>query len=281
MTRNKRTLVYVAFALILGAALATAFVLARTPAPAGGSAAKAAVSSSSGSVLGDTLGSASVAAADPAKQQPLLDKFTSKDPFIPLTTPSSGGGGGGGGGGGTSTTAYAAKIKVGGASYTVVNGDKVPSGTAVFSISSVSSGDVTFAVIDGTLENGDSAITVNLGESVKVTIKGGKSDGKSYTLAVVSIGPKTTGGGSNGNGSGGLSSSGHTISVLSVTSNSGVALATLEVDGKTYPDKKVGMVISTSWGQVKILAIDVNGQTVTVMHGDQTVVLHAGQVVVK
>ncbi len=273
MTRNKRTLVYVAFALILGAALATAFVLARTPAPAGGSAVKAAVSSSSGSVLGDTLGSASVAAADPAKQQPLLDKFTSKDPFIPLTTPSSGGG--------TSTTAYAAKIKVDGASYTVVNGDKLPSGTAVFSISSVSSGDVTFAVIDGTLENGDSAITVNLGESVKVTIKGGKSDGKSYTLAVVSIGPKTTGGGSNGNGSGGLSSSGHTISVLSVTSNSGVALATLEVDGKTYPDKKVGMVISTSWGQVKILAIDVNGQTVTVMHGDQTVVLHAGQVVVK
>ncbi|HZL65651.1 MAG TPA: hypothetical protein VFD50_12020, partial [Thermoleophilia bacterium] len=170
-------------------------------------------------------------------------------------------------------------IKVAGTSYTVVNGDKVPSGTAAFSVSSVTSSDVTFAVLDGrTLENGDSAITVNLGESVKATL----DNGRSYTLAVVSIGSKTTGGGSNGSGSSGsLSTSGHTISVLSVTSNNGVALATLEVDGKTYPDKKVGVVVSTSWGQVKILAIDVNGQTVTVMHGDQTVVLRAGQVVVK
>jgi hypothetical protein len=279
MTRNRRTLVYVAFALILGGALATAIVLARTPAPAGGSAAKAGVSQSSGSVLGDTLGSASVATADPAKQQPQLDKFTSKDPFIPLTTPSSGGGSSSSGGGSSTTTAYAAHIKVDGASYTVVNGDKVPSGTAAFSISSVTANDVTFAVLEGhTLENGDSAITVSLGESVKATL----DSGKSYTLAVVSIGSKTTGGGSNGSGSSGtLSTSGHTISVLSVTSNNGVALATLEVDGKTYPDKKVGVVISTSWGQVKILAIDVNGQTVTVMHGDQTVVLRAGQVVVK
>jgi hypothetical protein len=276
MTWNKRTLVYVAFALILGAALALAVALAHTPAPAGSSAARAtAASQSSGSVLGDTLGSASAAAADPAKQEPLLDKFTSKDPFIPLTVPSSGSSSGGGGS--TTTTAYAAKIKVDGTSYTVVNGDKVPSGTAAFSISSVTSGDVTFAVLEGhTLENGDSAITVNLGESVKATL----DNGKSYTLEVVSIGSKTTGGGSSGS-SGSLSTSGHTISVLSVTSNNGVALATLEVDGKTYPDKKVGVIVTTSWGQVKILAIDVNGQTVTVMHGDQTVVLHAGQVVVK
>jgi hypothetical protein len=278
MTRNRRTLVYVAFALILGAALATAVVLARTSAPASVSAARAVVSQSGGSVLGDALGSASVAAADPAKQQPLLDKFTSKDPFIPLTTPSSGGGGSSSGGGSSTTTAYAAKIMVDGTSYTVVNGDKVPSGTAAFSISSVSSSDVTFAVLEGhTLENGDSAITVNLGESVKATL----DNGKSYTLEVVSIGSKSSGSGSNGSGSSGsLSTSGHTISVLSVTSNNGVALATLEVDGKTYPDKKVGMVVTTSWGQVKILAIDVNGQTVTVMHGDQTVVLRAGQVVV-
>lgn len=275
MTRNRRTLVYVAFALILGSALALAYVLARDPAPAGGSAAKAAASQSSGSVLGDTLGSASIAAADPAKQEPMLDKFTSKDPFIPLTVASTSGGGTSGGGT-TTTTKYAAHIKVNGTSYTVVNGDKVPSGSPAFLISSVTASDVTFGVIDGTLENGDSAVTVNLGESVKATL----DNGKSYTLAVVSIGSKATGGGSNGSG-GTLSTSGHTISVLSVTSSNGVALATIEVDGKTYPDKKVGVVISTSWGQIKILAIDVNGQTVTVMHGDQTVVLHAGQVVIK
>ncbi len=274
MTRNRRTLVYVAFALILGSALALAFVLARDPAPAGGSAAKAAVSQSGGSVLGDTLGSASIAAADPAKQEPMLDKFTSKDPFIPLTVASTSGSSSTSGGGTTTTTKYAAHIKVNGTSYTVVNGDKVPSGSPAFSISSVTSSDVTFGVIDGTLKNGDSAVTVNLGESVKATL----DNGKSYTLAVVSIGSKTSG--SNGSG-GTLSTSGHTISVLSVTSSNGVALATIEVDGKTYPDKKVGVVITTSWGQIKILAIDVNGQTVTVMHGDQTVVLHAGQVVIK
>jgi hypothetical protein len=278
VTWNRRTLVYVSFALILGAALALAVALARTPAPAGGSAAKVATARSTGPVLGDTLASSSIASADPAKQEPMLDKFTSKDPFIPLVQASSGGDETGGESSST-TTKYAAHIKVNGTSYTVVNGDKVPSGTAAFSISSVTANDVTFAVLEGqTLENGDSAITVNLGESVKATL----DNGKSYTLAVISIGSKTTGGGSNGSGSSGsLSTSGHTISVLSVTSSNGVALATLEVDGKTYPDKKVGVVISTSWGQVKILAINVDSQTVTVMHGDQTVVLRAGQVVVK
>jgi hypothetical protein len=270
MTWNKRTLVYVAFALILGAALALAVALAQAPSSAGGSGAKTTLSPSGGTVLGDTLGSSSIAGADPARQEPMLDKFTSKDPFIPLTSPSSGGGSGGGG---TGTTTYAAHIKVDGTSYTVVNGNKVPSGAPAFSISSVTSSDVTFAVLEGhTLKNGDSAITVNLGESVKATL----DNDKSYTLAVVSIGNKASGG-----GSGGLSTSGHTISVLSVTSSNGVALATLEVDGKTYPDKKVGVVINTSWGQVKILAINVDAQTVTVMHGDQTVTLRAGQVVVK
>jgi hypothetical protein len=274
MTRNRRTLVYVAFALILGAALALAVAVAHTPAPAGGSGgAKATLTRSGGAVLGDTLGSSSIASADPARQDPLLDKFTSKNPFIPLTVASSGGGTGGGGS--STTTSFAAHIKVNGASYTVVKGDKVPSGSPAFTISAVSSADATFAVIKGSLENGDSAITVNLGESVKATLESGKS----YTLAVVSIGSKTTGGGSNGSGT--LSTSGHTISVLSVTSSNGVALATIEVDGKTYPDKKVGVVISTSWGQVKILAINVSAQTVTVMHGDQTVTLRAGQVVVK
>ena len=44
---------------------------------------------------------------------------------------------------------------------------------------------------------------------------------------------------------------------------------------------KVGDVIETSWGEIAIIAINVSAQTVTVMHGDQTLVLHAGQVVVK
>ncbi len=58
-------------------------------------------------------------------------------------------------------------------------------------------------------------------------------------------------------------------------------MATLEVDGKTYSDKVVGDVFSTSWGEIEVLAISVNAQTVTILHGDQTLTLHAGQVIVK
>ncbi len=69
--------------------------------------------------------------------------------------------------------------------------------------------------------------------------------------------------------------------MLSVTSQNGTALVTIEVDGKTYSDKKVGAVIVTSWGEIKIISINVSAQTVTIMHGDQTLTLHAGQVVIK
>ena len=69
--------------------------------------------------------------------------------------------------------------------------------------------------------------------------------------------------------------------MLSVSQTNGTAMATIEVDGKTYSDKKVGDVFSTSWGEIKVIAIDVSAQTVTLMHGDQTITLRAGQVVVK
>ena len=156
MTRNRRTLIYVAFALILGARLG-ARGRARAHSRAGrGDGCKGRGVTVGRTVLGDTLGSASIAAADPAKQQPLLDKFTSKDPFIPLTTPSSGGRREPAADGRARRPTYAAKIKVDGTSYTVVNGDEVPSGAAAFTISSVTSSDVTFAVIERhTLKNGD------------------------------------------------------------------------------------------------------------------------------
>jgi predicted RNA-binding protein with TRAM domain len=200
----------------------------------------------------------------------------SKDPFVPLTSSNttsggeSGGGGtgsGGGGGSGGDATSLSANIEVNSTAYSVVKGDKVPSGSPAFEISSVTTSDVTFAVISGKLENGDSSVSVNLGESVTVTL----DSGTKYSLKVKSI----------GNSGGGMSVSGHTISVLSVSSQDGVAVVTLEIDSKTYSDKKVGDVLSTSAGDIKIVAIDVNAQTVTIMHGDQTLTLRAGQVVVK
>jgi hypothetical protein len=264
MIANRRTLTYVAIALIVGAALALAVVLARSDAPAAGSGLAAAQTQSQGGVLGDTTGAGAIASADPARQEPLLDKFTAKDPFIPLAvatpTPNP-----------TSTTSpdasLSARVKVDGTTYTVVQGDKVPSSSPAFTVSGITSSDVTFSVIDGTLENGDSSISVNLGESVSVTLE----NGESYDLSVLSIG-------SSGSGT---TSSGHSISVLSITSSDGTPMVTLEVDGKTYSDQEVGDVISTSWGEIEIIAINVDAQTVTIVHGDQTLTLRAGPVVVK
>jgi hypothetical protein len=275
MSQNRRMLTYIAIALIVGAALALAVALAHSGASdasgvTGGSAATAA-----STLYSDDAG-ATLAAADPAKEQPLLDKFTSKDPFIPFPTP-----------GATSTATpspnptstsapsnLAAKIKVDGTNYTVVQGDKVPGGSAAeFTVTGVTSGDVTFQVIDGALENGDTSFPVNLGEAVRVTL----DSGVSYDISVISIGASSGGGGSGG-GNGGTT---HSITVLSINSQDGVAVATFEVDGKTYSDKVVGAVFSTSWGEIEVLAINVNGQTVTILHGDQTLTLHAGQVIVK
>lgn len=274
MIADRRTLTYIAIALIVGAALALAVALSQGEKTAATSGPEGQVSAATQPVvLGSDEGAADVAPADPARTEPLLDQFVAKDPFIPLVSS-------GGGSGGSSTpspspsstpaASYSAKVKVDDSTYTVEEGDKVPSGSPAFKISGITSGDVTFAVIDGTLENGDSSVTVNLGESVSVTLE----NGDSYDLSVVSIGE-------GGGGGGGGDTDGHSISVLSITSSNGVAMATIEVDGKTYADLEVGDTVDTSWGEISIIAINVSAQTVTVMHGDQTLVLHAGQVVVK
>jgi len=258
---NRRTLTYVAIALIVGAALALAVAVARSTGPSAGTGAAAVQTLAQSGVLGDTAGAGMLDAADPARYEPPLDKFTAKDPFIPLAvatpTPSP-----------TSSPAtdLSAQVKVNGTTYTVVQGDKVPSGSPAFTISGITTGDVTFTVIDGTLENGDSSISVNLGESVSATLESGNT----YELSVISIG-----------GSGSSSNHGHTIMVLSITSSNGTAMATFQVDGKTYSDKTVGAVFSTPAGEIKVIAINVDAQTVTFVLGDQTITLRAGQVIVK
>jgi hypothetical protein len=265
--KNRRTLAYVAIALIVGAALALAVALAfgggTTPSSTSSTGVQARTSPT---LLGETGATGSTSSdplsADPAKEEPLLDKFVSKNPFVPLGTTNSTGSGGSG----TSTANLTAKIEVNGTSYSVVKGDKVPGGNPVFEVSSITSGDVTFTILKGAAEGSPTSVTVTSGETVKVPM----ANGTSYKLHVVSIGK-----------SGGGGTSGHTISVLSVSESNNTALATIEVDGKTYSDKKVGDVFSTSWGDIKVIAINVNAQTVTLMHGDQTITLRAGQVVVK
>ena len=274
MSNNRRVLTYVAIALIVGAALALAVALSNGGAGTSGATASAVGDKAATAVYSNSSGTASLVAADPAKEQPLLDKFTSKDPFIPFPTP---------GASSTSTpspsptsteepSSLGAKVKVDGTSYNVMQGDKVPGGSAAeFTITGITASDVTFEVIDGTLENGDKSFSVNLGEAVKVTLESGVS----YDISVVAIGAASSG----SNGSGGEAT--HSITILSITSQNGKALVTLEVDGKTYADKQQGAIIVTSWGEIEIIAINVSAQTVTIMHGDQTFTLHAGQVIIK
>ncbi len=266
MTYNKRTLTYVAIALIVGVALAFAVALSRTDSSASTvSQAQAAAATASQSVA-----AADALAADPAKKQPSLDQFTSKDPFVPLDVANNTSTTGTTGTNGTSgDTTLSAKIKVNGTAYTVSAGDKVPSGDPVFSIASITSSDVTFKLVSGQFSDGSDTVTVNVGESVKVV---NSDTDKSYTLTVTSVGSNT---------GGGFVSSGHSISVLSISSQNGAAMVTLKVDGTAYSDKKVGDTFTTSWGEIKILAINVSAQTVTIMHGDATLTLNAGQAVVK
>lgn len=269
MIADRRTIAYVVIAIILGAALALAVALSNgSEAAPGASAQGQAGLAAQTDVLGSDQGAA-VAVADPARTEVVLDQFKAKDPFIPLPTGSPAPSGSPTPSPSSTPAGYTARISVNGTEYSVENGDKVPTSSPAFKITGVTTGDVTFTVIDGELKNGDSSITVNLGESVKATL----DNGKSYNLAVLSIG--------QGGGGGGGGTDGHSISVLSITTSNGTAMCTIEVDGKTYSDLKVGDVVDTSWGEIAIIAINVSAQTVTVMHGDQTLVLHAGQVVVK
>ena len=196
MITNRRTLTYVAIALIVGAALALAVALARSDAPVASSAPAAAQTQAQGGVLGDTTAASAIDSADPARQEPLLDQFTPKDPFVPLTV-------------------------------------ATPAPNATSSPNPTSS----------------PSPTPNPSLSARVKVNG--------------------------------TNNGHTISVLSITGSNGTALATFEVDRKTYADKKVGDVFSTSAGEIKVIAINMDAQTVTFVLGDQSLTLRAGQVIVK
>ncbi len=269
MMTSRRTVLIVVAALALGALAALVAGVGRDPAATGMGAYGTSVQADGVLAQDETTtdatddGTGELAVVDPAKQQPTLDKFVVKDPFIPLYQPNTGTGGTGTGG------PTSAKVKVNGTSYTVKVGDSVASG--VFTISAIGSNSVTFQLQEGQqFDDGSSSVTVNVGESVKVT---NSDTGKSYTLEVVSVG-YDDGGGGGGTG-------GHTISAVSISEQNGVAMVTIEVDGVTYADKKVGDVFSTGWGDIKIVSINVGAQTVTVQHGDQTLTLHAGQVLTK
>lgn len=261
MIASKRTILIIAVALLIGALAAVVIGVGREGSATGlgssDSAGQAEFLAEDGTAEGEVA-----AVVDPAKESVTLDKFTVKDPFIPLTQPNTGTGTGGTG------SPTSASIKVNGTSYTVKVGDKVASG--VFTISAITSSGVTFALAEGReFSDGSTSVSVNVGESVKVT---DSDSDKSYTLEVTSVGY-----GDGGNAATG----GHTVSLVSISEEGGVAMATIEVDGTTYADKKEGDTFSTGWGDIKIISINVGAQSVVIQHGDQTLTLRVGSVLTK
>lgn len=71
----------------------------------------------------------------------------------------------------------------------------------------------------------------------------------------------------------------HLLQVLWAGTVDGNPAVTFQVDNNVYQNARIGDVISTSWGQIKVVAIEVDTQIVTLLHGSETLVLLVGQVV--
>ena len=57
----------------------------------------------------------------------------------------------------------------------------------------------------------------------------------------------------------------------------GAAAVTLQVDNSIYKDKRVGDVMSTSWGQIKVLDLSTASKVVTLLRDNETLTLTVGQ----
>jgi hypothetical protein len=296
----------VILAIVVVAAIAVASVVAvhghggATALGTYGAGTPAAAGLADTSTVASSTGSAATA-ADPAKQQPTLDQFTSRNPFIQATTAP------GSGSTGTTTTptsstsptpkAVSANITVKsgavGATYMDQKvGDKLPPAGSAFSIQSIDSSGVTFKLLNGyTVGAGTNTTTFKVAQAsapTQVTLVNGAIQ-KIYFVTVVHISyaegssSSSSSGTSSSTGSSGTSSStaGHSIKALSIETSNGVPSATITVDGTTFAARTVGQVTTTSWGQVKVIGINTAAQTVTILHADVQITLHVGQAVSK
>lgn len=276
-TRRSKALVAIALVLAVAAALAVGLEVRgdETQASTGNQGYTLTTVASDTTAAGAT---GDILAADPAKEQPVLDKFESKNPFRPLYVQNTSGTGTSTstdtGDSGATAQVTGAKIKVNGAAMTVDVGDQVPADAPVLTVGAINSNEVVFKLMDDDeFEDGSTSVTVGVGESVEVT---NQDNGKTYTLAVVAI--LFADGSSSGTTA---STSGHTFEALSINTVDGVATVTIEVDGTVYSDKKVGAVVSTGAGDVKIVAINEGTQSAAVLWGDANILLYVGSSVTK
>lgn len=277
LTRRSKALVVVALVLVVAAALAVGLEVwgGDTQASTGAQGYTVTTVASDTTAAGTT---GDILAADPAKEQPVLDQFESKNPFRPLYVQSTGGTGGSTSSDtaddGATAQVTGAKIKVNGTAMTVQVGDKVPESDSQFTIASITSSEVVFKLMDDNeFDDGSTSVTVGVGESVEVS---NKDTGDTYTLSVAEV--LFADGGSTDTTA---STSGHTFEALSINTVDGVTTVTIEVDGTVYSDKKVGAVVDTSAGDVKIVAINEGTQSAAVLWGDANLVLYVGSAVSK
>jgi hypothetical protein len=71
----------------------------------------------------------------------------------------------------------------------------------------------------------------------------------------------------------------HLLQVLWAGTLDDAPAVTFQVDNNVYQNARIGDVISTSWGQIKVVDIEVETQIVTLLQGSETLVLLVGQVV--
>lgn len=69
----------------------------------------------------------------------------------------------------------------------------------------------------------------------------------------------------------------HMLKILSIEEVDGRPVVTFQVDNSVYKDRGIGDVVSTSWGQIKVLDLNSTSKVVTLLHGSETLVLSAGQ----
>lgn len=87
----------------------------------------------------------------------------------------------------------------------------------------------------------------------------------------------TSGGSTTTTQPSGVNNALHGLKILSVDVVNGIPVVTFEVDDTVYEDKREGDVVSTTWGQIKIVSIDAEEQVVVFLHGSETRTLRVGQ----
>jgi hypothetical protein len=69
----------------------------------------------------------------------------------------------------------------------------------------------------------------------------------------------------------------HMLQIIKLDDVGGTPKVTFTVDNGVYTDKVVGDSVSTSWGEVKVVKIDMDTRLVTLLHDGQTLIMRETQ----